>query len=82
MTLDMQKLVTLEIDVYMFYSSSIKPMFSTVYSQYALHLFSERRQINETPFSYGTASNFGNFNWKGNFGHFWPFTANFCHFIN
>ena len=82
MTLDMQKLVTVEIDVYIFYSSSFKPKFSAVYSQYVLHLSSERRRINKTPFSYGTASNFGNFNWKGNVGHFWHFTANFCHFTN
>ena len=33
MTLDMQKLVTVEIDVYILYSSSFKPKFS-VYSQY------------------------------------------------
>ena len=49
-----------------------RPKFSTVYSQYVLHLSSKRRQITRTPFLYGTASNFGNFNWKGNFGHFWP----------
>ena len=84
MTLDMLKLVTVETNVYIFYSSSFKPRarFSTVYSQYVLHLSSERRRINKTPFSYGTASNFGNFNWKGNFGHLWHFTANFCHFTN
>ena len=50
MTLDMQKLVTVEIDVYIFYSSSFKHKFYTVYSQYVLHLSSERRRINKTPF--------------------------------
>ena len=81
MTLDMQKLVTVKIDVYILYSSSFKSKFS-VYSQYVLHLSSERRKINRTPFLYGTVSNFGNFNWKGNFGNFWHFTANICHFTN
>ena len=41
MTLDMQKLVIVEIDVYIFYSSSFKPKFSTVYFQYVLHVSSE-----------------------------------------
>ena len=45
MTMDTQKLVIVEIGVYILYSSCFMPTFSTVYSQYVLHLFSERQTL-------------------------------------